>query len=131
MSEAADFHSWLSTHAFGRAHAKTARALRDMGCESNDRDLRTLREQAIAEGLLICADDSGYFVPATADEVGATVGRALSQAVKMIRSARRTERLARARFGPESLPLFDWPIFPPTDAIGLDLASGQDKSCTL
>lgn len=91
------FVDHLRQHAVGRRRALTARAIRArLGYA--DRYLRLLAHEATARGLLICADNAGYFVPASEAEVREAVGRLRSQASEMLARAEALERLARERF---------------------------------
>ena len=83
---------------FGRANAVTARQLAARYGIS-DRDARALADAAADAGLLVCADNHGYFRPATAAEVDETIGRLASQAARMSRRARIIRALADRAFG--------------------------------
>lgn len=89
----------LRAVAVGRQHAKTARQLRAFGFPS-DRHLRALVHRATDRGDLICADNAGYFVPASADEAQETIGRLRSQAIHMHCRASRLQALVDQVFAP-------------------------------
>jgi hypothetical protein len=95
--ELLQFYEWLLVHAYGRRAAKTAKTI---AAETNwsDRDLRAFAAAAVDEGLLICADSVGYFIPARRQEVEATVQRLRSQAGEMYVRANRLDALAGQRF---------------------------------
>jgi hypothetical protein len=95
--ELGQFYDWLLVHAYGRAHAKTAKAIAE-ATNWSDRDLRAFASAAVDEGYLICADGAGYFVPSQGQEVAATVRRLRSQAAEMGARATRLEALAASRF---------------------------------
>lgn len=101
---------YLSQAARGKAEAKTARELRDR-IGFRDRYLRVLVHAANAAGILICADNAGYYIPQAADDVRETVARLRSQAFEMLSRAAMLERLAGARFrkpaAPRAPDLFD------------------------
>lgn len=95
----ARFIEYLRYRADGRANAIPARDLRyllHLG-PSGDRVLRYLAHEANEQGILVCADNSGYFIPTSPADVEETIRRLHSQGEKMIRRARRLEALA-ARF---------------------------------
>jgi MarR-like DNA-binding transcriptional regulator SgrR of sgrS sRNA len=81
----------------GRANARTARDLAAyLGC--TDRRLRQLAHAANEMGILVCADNAGYFLPAARTEVDETIGRLRSQSAEMTTRARRLEELANQRW---------------------------------
>lgn len=86
----------LSREALGRSNALTARELRASGYE--DRELRVLIHEATERGELICADNTGYFIPATKGEVAECVRRLRSQGQEMLARAAKIERLAEHHF---------------------------------
>lgn len=102
-----EFHAHLATHAAGRTNAIPARdlvtALR-LGA-NGDRLLRALAHRATELGLLLCADNSGYFVPSTPQEVEEMVGRLRSQAAEMNERARTIENLSVQHFYSHQMPL--------------------------
>ena len=102
-----DFYAYLKAHATGREHALPARALiAPLRLGSNgDRLLRALAHRATEMNLLVCADNSGYFVPLQATEVEEMVGRLRSQAQQMNERARRIESLSAQHFVSTQLPL--------------------------
>ncbi len=96
-----EFLACLRTHARGRVNAKKARWLAGelgLGLKNGDRVCRALAHKAVELGTLVCADDSGYFIPLNFDEVRETTGRLRSQGVVMIERATATETLAAATF---------------------------------
>lgn len=102
----ASFVAYLQTHAHGKANARTAKALAT-ALDLGDRELRVLAHEATESGVLVCADNAGYFVPATAVEVEETVGRLRSQAHEMLGRASTLAKLASERFAPKAASLFD------------------------
>lgn len=105
-AECARFVAHLQAHAVGRARALTAKHL-GAALDVSDRALRELAHEATDAGVLICADNAGYFVPATPAEVDETVGRLRSQAHEMLSRATTLAKLADARFAPKAAGLFD------------------------
>ena len=104
--ECARFVAHLQAHAVGRARALTAKHL-GVALDVSDRALRELAHEATEAGVLICAANAGYFVPATSTEVDETVGRLRSQAHEMLSRASTLARLAHDRFMPKPTSLFD------------------------
>lgn len=102
------FVAHLQSHAVGRAQAWTAKQL-SAALDVSDRALRELAHEATEAGILVCADNAGYFVPATSTEVEETVGRLRSQAHEMLTRATTLAKLADARFAPKAAGLFDAP----------------------
>ncbi len=105
--EVRDFHAYLSEHARGQANALTARDLAaalDLG-RHGDRRLRQLVHAANDAGLLVVADNGGYFIPSSPGEVDEAVGRLRSQAAQMMDRARRIENLAMQHFYSRQLSL--------------------------
>jgi len=103
-----DFYAYLIQHAQGRAQAITAR---DLGAAlalgpNGDRALRALVHAANELGLLVVADNAGYFVPTSPAEVEEAIGRLRSQATEMLERARRIESLALKTFSPEQMSLW-------------------------
>ena len=103
-----DFYAYLTQHAQGRAQAITAR---DLGAAlalgpNGDRALRALVHAANELGLLVVADNTGYFVPASPSEVEEAIGRLRSQATEMLERAKRIENLARQTFTAEQMSLW-------------------------
>lgn len=96
------FVEYLQGNAHGRAHAKTAKAIR-AALGFSDRECRAIAHEAARIGVLVCADNAGYFVPASFEEVQEAVIRLKSQAFEMSARARLLERLARATFAPADL----------------------------
>lgn len=98
--QARTLHDYLTLHASGHKQALPARQLISaLGLGRNgDRELRALAHRAADLGLLICADNAGYFIPADPDEVKSMVARLRSQAAEMNERARRIETLAGAHF---------------------------------
>ena len=81
----------------GRAHARPARELsQHLSC--TDRRLRQLAHAANEIGILVCADNAGYYLPANREEVDETIGRLRSQSSEMTLRARRLEELANQRW---------------------------------
>lgn len=101
---------YLTAAARGKAEAKTARALRDR-LGFRDRYLRILVHEANVAGVLICADNAGYYIPQAAADVAETVHRLRSQAFEMLTRAKLLEKLAGERFRaprpPRAPDLFD------------------------
>lgn len=104
--ECTRFVAHLQAHAVGRARALTAKQLGAV-LDVSDRALRELAHEATEAGVLVCADNAGYFVPATSTEVDETVGRLRSQAHEMLSRASTLARLAHDRFVPKPALLFD------------------------
>ncbi len=102
------FVAHLQSHAVGRAQAWTAKQL-SAALDVSDRALRELAHEATEAGVLVCADNAGYFVPATSTEVEETVGRLRSQAHEMLARAGALAKLAHERFAPKPASLFDPP----------------------
>ncbi len=100
------FVAFLRAHADGRARAVTARRLASQGF--TDRELRALVNAATEQGVLVCADGAGYFLPRTAEEATPGLQRLESQVRQMrARHARQCRLVAREFGGPEvALPLF-------------------------
>jgi hypothetical protein len=93
------FHAWLKINAKGKACAKTARAIvRSPMLGFDARELRALAHRAIEMGILICADNDGYFVPTKLVEVDANVGRLRVQGIEMMTRAKALDALARQAF---------------------------------
>ena len=91
------FHAYLALHAQGRANAKTARQVANgmrLPPLNADRRLRAWAHAAADQGLLIVADNSGYFLPGDATEIAEAVGRLRAQGNQMLDRARRIEALA-------------------------------------
>lgn len=86
----------LAKSAQGRARALTARQLKDHGF--SDRELRALAHEAATAGVLVCADNAGYFLPASREEVAECIGRLRSQGQEMLARACTLERLAFRQF---------------------------------
>lgn len=80
----------------GRDHAVTAKALSVDGF--SDRELRALIHEATERGVLVCADNAGYFVPTSRAEVDECVRRLKSQGQEMLARAMRLEKLAHRDF---------------------------------
>jgi hypothetical protein len=102
------FYHFVHTHAHGKANAITARNLGEalsLGA-SGDRKLRALVHAANESGLLIVADDSGYFEPDTPEECDESVGRLKSQAAEMLERARRIEALKVQHFYSTQMGMF-------------------------
>lgn len=104
--DCARFVAHIHAHAIGRARALTAKQLGAV-LDVSDRALRELAHEATEAGVLVCADNAGYFVPATSTEVDETVGRLRSQAHEMLSRASTLTRLAHDRFMPKPASLFD------------------------
>jgi hypothetical protein len=94
------FYDFLTEHANGQAHAMTARDLAAelMLGKSGDRRLRQLVHAANEAGLLVVADNAGYFIPLFPSEVDEAVGRLRSQAAEMMERARLIESLSMSKF---------------------------------
>lgn len=105
-ADCARFVAYLQGCAVGRAHARTAKQLGAV-LDVSDRALRELAHEATEAGVLVCADNAGYFVPASPTEVDETVGRLRSQAHEMLSRAQALAKLADARFAPRAASLFD------------------------
>ncbi len=106
LHEVDRFVGYLQAHARGRLAARTARQIEaDLGF--NDRKLRALAHQAAEAGILICADNAGYFLPASPEEVEETAGRMESQAKEMLGRVGRIRALAATvfRHAPEQMGL--------------------------
>lgn len=105
-----EFVAYLTQAARGRGEAKRARELTGR-LGFRDRYLRSLAHEANRAGILVCADNAGYYIPADEAEVGETVGRLRSQAFEMLTRAALLERLAGGRFrkprAPRAPDLFD------------------------
>lgn len=102
-----DFYAHLANVAAGRPNAIPARLLvatLRLGA-NGDRVLRALAHRATELGLLLCADNSGYFVPNAPAEVEEMVGRLRSQAAEMNQRAARIESLASTHFYSRQMPL--------------------------
>lgn len=82
----------------GRSRARVAKALAAV-LGFNDRLCRRLAHEAATRGVLICADDAGYYRPASRDEVDETVRRLRAQAFEMLSRAGALNRLADREFG--------------------------------
>ncbi len=91
------FVEYLRRAARGRTEARTAREI-NAALGFRDRYLRALAHSANAAGILVCADNSGYFVPIDSAEVAQTIGRLRSQAFEMLSRATLLERLAGVSF---------------------------------
>lgn len=102
------FYQFIHLHAHGKANAITARVLaQSLGLGDNgDRKLRALVHAANESGLLIVADDHGYFEPDTPEECDESVGRLMSQAAEMIERARRIEALKVQHFYSTQMGMF-------------------------
>jgi hypothetical protein len=96
------FLAYLRAYAVGAAHAQTAvticAALSLEPNEDSRRQLRACAEQASRCGVLVCSGQRGYFVPATPQEVLASVAPWESQAREMSRRARRQREIAAEHF---------------------------------
>lgn len=93
-------YAYLRVNAIGRENAKTAREIGDaleLG-KHFDRLLRAFKHAANESGLLICADNTGYFIPANRDEASESIGRIRSQGAEMLALARTLEHLADSQF---------------------------------
>jgi len=102
------FYQFVHVHAHGKANAITARVLTEslnLGA-SGDRKLRALVHAANESGLLIVADDHGYFEPDTPEECDESVGRLMSQAAEMLERARRIEALKVQHFYATQMGMF-------------------------
>lgn len=92
----------------GEAHAVTAaqltRALGLPTTESGKRIVRALAQRAVADGHLVCSTDAGYFLPASPQEVAASVARLRSGASELWARANRASELAVAYFDLQDEP---------------------------
>lgn len=91
----------------GKAAAKSAAQLaaelglaasQAQATESAKRTIRLLADQAVDAGLLLVADNAGYFVPAEYAEMEEAMARMASQEALMAERRRRVQALADARF---------------------------------
>lgn len=96
------FVAFLQSFAVGEAQAMTAKTLiAGLDLPETDQSRRHLRvciQHAIRSGRLICASNSGYYVPATPAEVMASTRRLKSEAGELFRRAKRVEELAAEHF---------------------------------
>lgn len=94
--------------AFGRTRARRGKVLAE-ALGVSDRAVRSLAHDATKAGVLVCADNAGYYV-GTPEEVRETVHRLRSQAFEMLSRASQLERaagLADRKASPAPLPLFE------------------------
>lgn len=101
------FVAFLRSFARGEAHAMTAATvcagLGLPGTPQDKRNLRACAQHASKAGHLVCSGNSGYFVPASAEEAKGTSARLRSEAHELLARADRTERLMAEAFAvPES-----------------------------
>jgi hypothetical protein len=87
----------LERNASGRGNALRARAI-NARLGYNERTCRALVQEANRAGVLVAADNVGYFIPATAEEVDQAIGRLRSQAFEMLSRAHTLARLAATKF---------------------------------
>ena len=94
------FFAFLEERARGKANALPARDLSAylMLGKNGDRRLRQLVHAANDAGMLVVADNGGYFLPTEPSEVDEAVARLRSQAAEMMERARRIECLASQKF---------------------------------
>ena len=104
-----DVARFLVAVPYGRDNALTGRELAAaLGLADSDgellphwdRHIRALREAAINSGALVCADDRGYFQPASREETDASTGRRRKQIFTTLASLKAEEELI-ARIFPE------------------------------
>lgn len=101
-------HWFVGALEHGRGNAQPAKVL-GVRLGTTDRALRVLAHAATERGILICADNAGYFIPTSPDEVTVAIGRLRSQAFEMLTRAKTLERLARERWPPSGPPEVDQP----------------------
>lgn len=96
------FVAYLKAYAVGQGQAQTAvticLALGLEPDESSRRQLRACAEQADARGDLVCSGQTGYYLPASPQEVFAATAPWKSQARQMSKRARRMEERAAELF---------------------------------
>lgn len=99
----------------GRANALTAAELcRRLGyvdaqgepTESHKRRLRLLARHAVDAEILVCGDDAGYFIPATADEPAEMIARFESQMALMGERLRKVRALIDRQFFADQMKLW-------------------------
>ena len=109
VPSADDVARFLAAVPYGRDNALTGRELAAaLGLADSDgellphwdRHIRALRETAINSGALVCADDNGYFQPASREETDASTGRRRKQIFTTLASLKAEEELI-ARLFPE------------------------------
>lgn len=108
QAEVDKFSDFIHANAHGKANAIPARILAqrlDLG-PNGDRKLRALVHAANEKGLLILADNVGYFEPATPEECDESVGRIESQAFEMLERARRIKALVTQNFYSTQMGMF-------------------------
>ena len=96
------FVAFLQSFARGEAHAMTAATICSglglPGTLNDKRQLRACAQHASKAGHLVCSGNSGYFVPASAEEAKGTSARLRSEAHELLARADRTERLMAETF---------------------------------
>lgn len=103
----AEIQRFAAAVPVGRAHAQTAAQIclalgyvdaAGEPTENHKRRVRLLAQHAVNADHLICGDDTGYFVPASAEEMSEMFGRFESQMALMRERLRKLRALSDKLF---------------------------------
>ena len=110
---------YLKKHCPGRENAISGKQMKKR-FRIHEAELRKLVHNLRVDGAPICSDRTGYFYPANAWEVIATIGHlrrmrdGVEKAIRSLERARKSQAFIAHKFSPFILSNFNMTIWPPS-----------------